>query len=79
MLKGVIPNLDSEDSAVIDDYKNRFSAKTDKELAEAYFKQQKIGITGVRMQMLYLIALRETLIGRFGDSPIEYDEIILEL
>lgn len=41
MLKGVIPNLDSEDSAVIDDYKNRFSAKTDKELAEAYFKQQK--------------------------------------
>jgi hypothetical protein len=79
MIKGVIPNLNPVDRNVIDDYKNGFSTKTDKELAEAYFKQQKMGITGVRTQMLYLIALREILIERFGDNPIEYDGMVLEL
>lgn len=79
MKKAIIPNLDPDERIEIEKFKNGFNSKSDKELAEAYFKQQKVGITGVRMQMFYLIALKETLIERFGDSPIEYDGTILEL
>ncbi len=56
-----------------------FQQKTDKELAEIYFTQQKVGITGVRMQAYFLLALRDVLVERFGDSPIEFDGIKLEL
>lgn len=79
MLKGIFPeNYSHQDKAIIDEYKDSFSKKTDKELAEIYFKQQKVGITGVRRQLIYLIALREVLLKRFGESPIEYDGNIIE-
>ncbi len=40
---------------------------------------KNVGITGIRIQMFYLIVLKETLIECIRDSPIEYDETILEL
>ncbi len=60
-------------------FRARFEQNTDRELAELYFRQQKVGITGVRMQAYYLLALRDVLVERFGDSPIEFDEIKLEM
>ena len=78
MLKGIlIPNND--DDRVIKEYISRFRKKTDQELARAYFKQKRIGIVGVRRQMLYLIGLRAVLKERFGHSPIDYNGQILEI
>ena len=78
MLKGIlIPNKDDE--RVIKEYIARFRKKTDQELARAYFKQKRIGIVGIRRQMLYLIGLRVVLKERFGESPIEYDGKVLEI
>ena len=56
-----------------------FKRWTDKQLAEKYFGQAKLGITGVRRQLLYLIALRNIMQERFGRSPIKFDGIALEL
>jgi len=79
MLKGILVSPTQEELTALKDYEQRFRQKTDNELAESYFRELKIGMTGVRMQMIYIIALRKVLLERFGNSPIEFDGIVLEL
>ncbi|WP_276391886.1 hypothetical protein [Eudoraea chungangensis] len=79
MLKAVTGELSEFGIEKIKVFKQSFKKKSDKELAAAYFRQMKVGITGVSMQLYYIIALREVLLERFGDSPIYYDGRVLEL
>ena len=76
---GFILNMSQDDQLMIRQDENGFKKSTDKQLAEKYFGQARLGITGVRRQMLYLIALRNTMKDRFGKSPIKFDGIAIEL
>ena len=76
---GFILNMSEDDQQMIRKDEQGFKRWTDKQLAEKYFGQAKLGITGIRRQMLYLIALRNIMQERFGRSPIKFDGIALEL
>ena len=76
---GFILNMSEDDQQMIRKDEHGFKRWTDKQLAEKYFGQAKLGITGVRRQILYLIALRNIMQERFGRSPIKFDGIALEL
>ena len=76
---GFILNMSEDDQQMIRKDEQGFKRWTDKQLAEKYFGQAKLGITGVRRQLLYLIALRNIMQERFGKSPIKFDGIALEL
>lgn len=76
---GFILNMSEDDQQMIRKDEQGFKRWTDKQLAEKYFGQAKLGITGVRRQLLYLIALRNIMQERFGRSPIKFDGIALEL
>jgi len=76
---GFILNMSLDDQLMIKKDEYGFKKSTDKQLAERYFGQAKLGITGVRRQLLYLIALRNIMKERFGKSPIKFDGIALEL
>ena len=76
---GFILNMSEDDQQMIRKDEHGFKRWTDKQLAEKYFGQAKLGITGVRRQILYLIALRNIMKKRFGRSPIKFDGIALEL
>ncbi len=78
MLKSLLIHIRDEEQEAVNGFIASLTKSSDQELAEIYFRQQKVGITGVRMQLLYLYALRKVLIERFGNSPIEYDGVILE-
>ena len=76
---GFILNMSEDDQQMIRKDEHGLKRWTDKQLAEKYFGQARLGITGVRRQMLYLIALRNTMKNRFGKSPIKFDGIAIEL
>ena len=76
---GFILNMSEDDQVMIKKDEHGFKKWTDKQLAEKYFSQAKMGITGVRRQMLHLIALRNIMQERFGRSPIKFDGIAVEL
>ena len=76
---GFILNMSEDDQQMIRKDEHDFKRWTDKQLAEKYFGQAKLGITGVRRQLLYLIALRNIMQERFGRSPIKFDGIAVEL
>ena len=76
---GFILNMSEDDQQMIRKDEHDFKRWTDKQLAEKYFGQAKLGITGVRRQILYLIALRNIMQERFGRSPIKFDGIAVEL
>jgi hypothetical protein len=78
-MDGVPGQLTNEDQDIIEGYRLYFEKMTDEEMIKAYYQECKCGITGVRMQMLYLIGLRKAMIERFGKSPIEFDGVVLEL
>ena len=59
-----------EDVKPIQEYLEILKDKSDTELVEAYNREAKIGIVGVRQQIRYLLALRYELQKRFGDSPV---------
>ena len=44
--------------------------KSSQQLIDLYNGQLKLGLVGVRAQMLFLVALRLAMIKRFGHSPI---------
>ena len=76
---GIVLNISNEDYMIIRKNEKAFRECSDADLAKKYFKQMRMGIVGVRKQILYLIALRNVMKERFGRSPIEFDGIILEL
>lgn len=55
---------------LLDNFRNRFRAYSDTELIEAYNRECRIGITGVRAQAMYLMALHQESHNRFGESPV---------
>lgn len=73
MVKYVL-NLHENDREHTQAYQEQFRLKTREELIELYNKQLKIGIVGVRMQSLYLYALRQVMIDEFGISPIDLEK-----
>ncbi|MBC7642655.1 MAG: hypothetical protein H7174_10035 [Flavobacterium sp.] len=77
--KAVVGELSEFGLERVEEFKLSFLKYSDKELAEKYFQQQKVGITGVAMQNYFIIALKSELEKRFGQSPIEFDGQILEL
>jgi len=67
------------DINIIVDHKKLFESKALTELVNAYNKQVKCGIVGVRQQGLYLIALKQEFKARLKESPIYFLEHILGL
>jgi hypothetical protein len=65
------------DDEVIRDYKSSFKKYSLTKLVDEYNRQAGTGIVGVRQQGLYLIAMGEEFLERFGESPIEFDGIII--
>ena len=54
---GFILNMSDDDHLMIRKDEKNFKKWTDKQLAEKYFGQARLGITGVRRQMLYFFSL----------------------
>lgn len=67
------------DQEIIADYKKKFEEKSLQELVEAYNKEAKSGIVGVRRQALYLVALNQEFKERFKESPVYLLEHVLGL
>ena len=67
------------DQEIIADYKKYFEDKSLKELVEAYNKEAKSGIVGVRRQALYLVALNQEFKERLKESPVYLLEHVLGL
>ena len=65
------------DREVILDYIASFMGDSDLKLVDAYNRETRMGIVGVRKQQLYLLALREVMRERFGHSPIFFERGIL--
>lgn len=49
-------------------------AISNEELISSYNREAKMGIVGVRAQMLHIIALHQVFIKRFKKSPIKIEE-----
>jgi hypothetical protein len=67
------------DKNVIEEYTEWFFKKTTKELVELYNQEVRKGITGVHRQALYLYALKQVYLQRFGVSPISLVESVLSM
>jgi RNase P/RNase MRP subunit POP5 len=67
------------DQEIIADYKKNFEEKSLQELVEAYNKEAKSGIVGVRRQALYLVALNQEFKERLKESPVYLLEHVLGL
>jgi hypothetical protein len=65
------------DKEVITEKVKRFEDNSNESLIDAYNNQSKIGITGVRGQVLYLMALGHIFFKRFGESPIYMENNVL--
>ena len=61
-----ILNFRKGDRNIIEEYTEWFFHKTAKELVELYNREVRKGITGVHRQALYLIALKQVYLKRFG-------------
>ena len=58
-----------EDNEIIKAYIERFNQYTNQELVDAYNRESKMGIVGVRRQALFLLALNHAFLNRFKNSP----------
>jgi len=67
------------DTDVILEYYDSFMKSSSEDLVEAYNSQLRCGITGVHRQALYLIALEQAFIDRFGKSPLKGDGPVVGL
>jgi hypothetical protein len=64
-----ILNPDQSDEMIIAMAKIDYEEKTNADLIEYYNRQQKLGMVGVRRQVLHMVALHEVFQERFGHSP----------
>lgn len=78
-MKALVLTFFDDDREVINDYVQSLRKKTPAKLIDAYNREHKIGITGVRRQGLYLYSLHKVFKERFGESPIMLDNSVLEL
>lgn len=65
------------DVELIADKVKGFESSSNESLIEDYNKQSKCGITGVRGQALYLMAMGHVFFKRFGKSPIYMENNVL--
>jgi len=65
------------DKETIADKVKEFESSSNENLIEEYNKQSKCGITGVRGQALYLMAMGHVFFKRFGKSPIYMENNVL--
>ena len=65
------------DREIITDKVKMFESCSNDSLIADYNKQSKCGITGVRGQALYLMAMGHVFFKRFGKSPIYMENNIL--
>jgi hypothetical protein len=78
-MKAFVLTFFDGDRKVINEYVQSFREMAPVKLVEAYNREQKTGITGVRRQGLYLYAMHMVFMERFGESPIRLDDTLLEL
>ncbi len=72
-MKHVI-HLSTQDQLIVDEYIAYMSAWTNDQLIKHYQKQYKLGLVGVRRQVLNLIAWSTVFAQRFGFSPVTTTE-----
>ena len=59
--------------------KRHFEKYSEQELVKSYNKSAKLGIVGVHQQGLHLIALWKEFSERYGDSPVQFEENVIDL
>ena len=72
-----IPIFREGDREVINDYIEKFQGYSDQKLVDAYNREARMGIVGVHMQQLYLLALRQVMRERFRHSPVFYESGVM--
>ena len=65
------------DTEIIAEKVKAFESNSNESLIADYNKQSKCGITGVRGQALYIMAMGHVFFKRFGESPIYMEENVL--
>jgi hypothetical protein len=68
-MKYIQQEITGEDEIRLIQYRSNLQALDPDQLIEAYNRQARIGVVGVRAQMLYLQAMHEVFINVFGKSP----------
>jgi hypothetical protein len=57
----------------------KFETRSNEDLISDYNTQSRCGITGVHAQALYLMAMAHIFFKRFGKSPINMEENVLDM
>jgi hypothetical protein len=60
-------------------YYDRLEELSDENLIEVYFRESRIGMTGVHAQAVYILALRKVMKHRFGKSFISLNGRVIDL
>jgi hypothetical protein len=68
-MKYIQQAITGEDEIRLIQFRSNLQALDPDELVAAYNRQARIGVVGVRAQMLYLQAMHEVFINVFGRSP----------
>lgn len=63
-----------EDQKIIDEYLDTMSTWSPDELVKRYQREYKLGMVGVRRQVLFMIALSHAFDRAFGYSPITLED-----
>jgi hypothetical protein len=66
-----------DDKEILKDTASRLESLDNNSLISEYNQQSKCGITGVRAQALYLMAMGHIFFTRFGKSPIYMENNVL--
>jgi hypothetical protein len=67
------------DEDLFADYYGHLKALDDENLIEAYYKQKRLGMTGVHAQAVYVLALRKVMKERFGKDVIPMQGGVIDL
>ncbi|MEH6769752.1 hypothetical protein [Maribacter arcticus] len=77
-MKHVFTSGEGDQNLFLEFY-NSLKDFNDERLIEAYYRQMRLGMTGVHAQAIYVLALRKVMIGRFGKDFISFEGGVLDL
>ena len=61
------------------EFYDRLKDLNDEKLIEAYYRQMRLGMTGVHAQAVYVLALRKVMKDRFGKDFISFERGMIDL
>ncbi len=77
-MKHVFTSREGDQKLFLEFYE-RLKELSDEKLIEAYYREIRIGMTGVHAQAVYVLALRKLMKGRFGKRVISLEGGVIDL